>query len=100
MLNKPYHIPWRAAHSRYIVNSWGCREYEDARGWRLGSYEDVYGDTKYERLADVDWSSNYGLYGYSNSQNDGYWAQSRAQFYEQNYTFVTSNFTLVRLRSH
>ena len=37
---------------------------------------------------DVDWSSNYGLFGYTNSHNDGYWAESRAQFYAENFTFV------------
>ena len=88
VLNKRYHIPWRAAHSLYIVNSWGVREWEDARGTRLGSYQDAFGDTRWERLVDVDWSSNYGLYGYSNSQNDGYWAETRAQFYTENYKYV------------
>ena len=84
-LNKPYHIAWRGAHARYIVNSWGCKVKENGQ---LGSFPDSSGLTKWERLVDVDWSSKYGLFGYTNSANDGYWAEDRAQFYAENFRFV------------
>lgn len=80
-LDKPYHIPWRAAHSKFIVKSWGCTEHEDGT---LGSYPDQHGCTKWERMIDVDWSSNFGLYGYTGPK-DGYWAEDRQQFYYENY---------------
>ena len=88
-LNKPYHVRWRAAHSQYIVNSWGCHEIEESDCIRLGSYRDEFGDTKLERLLDSDWSSNFGIYGYSNSRNDGFWAKDREENYAKNFNFVT-----------
>ena len=51
---------------------------------------DQYGDTRWERLIDTDWSSNFGIYGYSNSQNDGYWGGSREENYAKNFSYVTS----------
>ena len=89
-LDKPYHVGWRGAHAKFIVNSWGVKEYCESNGkQRLGSYKDQYGDTKWERMVDCDWSSNFGIYGYSNSQNDGYWAETREEFYAKNFNFVS-----------
>ena len=95
-LDKPYHVGWRGAHAKFIVNSWGVKEYCDSDGkQRLWSYKDQYGDTKWERLVDCDWSSNFGIYGYSNSQNDGYWAETREEFYAKNFNFVSDNLKIM-----
>ena len=39
-------------------------------------------------VVDCDWSSNFGIYGYSNSQNDGYWGGNREEAYARNFNFV------------
>ena len=91
LLNKPYHVGWRCAHSQHIVKSWGVKTWEDDGGTRLGSWTDEHGDTKWERLNDGDWSSNFGIYGYCNSQNDGVWCETREEAYAKNFQYVSQN---------
>ena len=67
------------------MKSFGYKQNEDGS---LGNYPDQYGETKAERLVDCDWSANYGLFGYCNPKNNGYWAETRKEFEEKNFDYV------------
>jgi len=84
-LDRPYHVPWRGGHAKWFVKSFGYQEKPDGS---LGNYPDAFGDTKVERLLDVDWSSNFGLFGYTNPKNNGYWDESRKEFEDKNFLYV------------
>ena len=67
------------------MKSFGYKENDDGS---LGNFPDQYGDTRPERLQDADWSSNFGLFGYTNPKNNGYWDEHRKEFEEKNFLFV------------
>jgi len=88
ILYLPFHCPWRLAHCRWMLRSFGIMRADIQNGAFVVHY---WGRRdKWKRLLDLDFSKKFPIFGIKHSENNGVWGTSRdAIGYENNFMGVT-----------